>query len=121
MTTTPPEQTTETTPPADDGQPLDKRVADLEAGQQRQDSKLDRVIDMLSGSTKGDEPVTSADAPGAGATSITEQVRQAVRDVNAESAKTEQKAPAPEMTPREVGVKGKAKLQGWLFGSDPKK
>jgi len=121
LTTTPPEQTAETTPPADDGQPLDKRVADLEAGQQRQDSKLDRVIDMLSGSTKGDEPVTSADAPGAGAVDIAEQVRQAVRDVNAESAKTEQKAPAAEMTPREVGVKGKAKLQRALFGSDPKK
>ena len=115
------EQQTETAPPPDTGQPLDKRVADLQAAQQRQDCKLDRVIDMLSGSTQGDEPVTSADAPGAGAADITEQVRQAVRDVNAESAKTEQKAPAAEMTPREVGVKGKAKLQRALFGSDPKK
>jgi hypothetical protein len=114
------EQQTETAPPPDTGQPLDKRVADLEAGQQRQDSKLDRVLDMLSGSTKGDEPVTSAD-PAPAAADITEQVRQAVRDVNAESASKEPSKPAPEMTPREVGVKGKAKLQGWLFGSDPKK
>jgi hypothetical protein len=120
LTTTPPEKT-ETTPPADSSAPLERRVGDLERGQERQDSKLDEVIDLLSGSAGGDTPAASADQPPAGAADITEQVRQAVRDVNAEAASKEQGRPAPEMTPREVGVKGKAKLQGWLFGGDPKK
>jgi hypothetical protein len=117
LTTTPPEPAADPAPPPA-GAPLEARVGEIERKQDRTDGKIDKVIEMLTGR---DHPTTSADAPAAGAADITEQVRQAVRDVNAESAKSEPKAPAPEMTPREVGVRGKDRLQKFLFGGDPKK
>jgi hypothetical protein len=103
--------------------PLESRVGEIERKQDRQDGKLDRIIEMLPGvgSAGGGEPVTRADEPPASAADMAEQVRQAVRDVNAESASKEPSRPAPEMTPREVGIEGKQKLQAWLFGGDPKK
>jgi hypothetical protein len=110
-------------PPVDNTAPLAARVDGLETEQKRQGGILDRIEGLLT--TSGDTTVTSADQPpAADAAGMAEQMRQAVRDVNAEAAaaapKDAPKAPAPETTPREVMIKGKDKLQRVLFGGDPK-
>ena len=112
-TTTPPEPAA---PAPDDSAPLAKRVDGLEAEQQRQGGVLDEIKGMLAG--RG-EPVASADDPGPSAADMAEQMRQAVRDVNAEAAAAAPPAaPEPETTPREVMIKGKDKLQRIMFGGD---
>jgi hypothetical protein len=113
------EQTAEPAAPAAGEGPLGERVDRLEAGQERQDSKLDQILGMLSGAKdKPAETVTEAEAaPG----DMAEQMRQAVRDVRAEeaaAAKPEPKTPEPETTPREVMIRGKARLQKTLFGGE---
>lgn len=105
------------------GDPLPERVGKIEAEQERQGGMLDKIWDKLSGSPEGDSHVTSGTGPAAGPGDMTEQMRQAVRDVNAEAAaavKDKPATPEPETTPREVMVKGKARLQRALFGGDPR-
>jgi ribonuclease D len=112
------------TAPAADDAPLAKRVDSIEAEQQRQGGILNEIRDKLTGSPEGDTTVTrGTEPPGPSAADMAEQMRQAVRDVRAEEAAAETKEPkepAPETTPREVMVKGKDKLQRWMFGADPK-
>ena len=105
--------------------PVDDRLTKVEHEQERQGGLLDKIWDKLGGtSPEGDTSVTRADDPKAAAADMTEQMRQAVRDVRAEEAAAagtqEPKKPEPETTPREVMIKGKAKLQSALFGKDPK-
>lgn len=121
--TTPPEPAA---PPADD--PLPERVGKIEAEQKRQGSLLDRIASKLDGLSPADnDSVTKGTAPPAGPADMTEQMRQAVRDVQAETdaeagkaARLGGKRPDPETTPREVMIRGKERLQRALFGGDPK-
>lgn len=112
MTTPPPEPQ-----PAPGDAGLAGRVDQIERKQDGLDTKLDRIIGMFS-----DTDVTRADDPAAAQADMTEQMKEAVRAVNAEAAaaKTEPGKPAPETTPREVMVKGKERLQAAIFGKDPK-
>lgn len=112
--TTPPEPA----PPDGDSAPLAKRVDGLEAEQQRQGGILEEIRDRLTGQPPA--PPVKGDDPPVSAADMAEQMRQAVRDVNAEAAaaKGTPGAPEPETTPREVMVKGKEKLQRALFGGD---
>lgn len=116
MTTPPPE------PPA--AAPLDNRVSKIEAEQERQGGVLDKIVGMLADAPDSNTTVTRADEPpAAAATDMTEQMRQAIRDVSAEAAaagKQEPASPPAETTPREVMIRGKERLQRALFGSDPK-
>lgn len=110
----------------DEGRPLAARVDTIEAEQQRQGGILEQIRDHLTGTDHPSQPdnVTRADTPAASAAEMAEQMRQAVRDVNAEAAAASTAQPArpePETTPREVMVRGKDKLQRVLFGGDPKK
>lgn len=128
---------TSSNPATDDGEAgrvkaLDDRFGALEAEQERQGGLLEQIAAKLGGGKPdSDGPVTSADAPPAGPNpaDMAEQMRQAVRDVRAEEAQADAdrqhaadhaklSAPEPEKTPREVMIKGKAKLQKVLFGGD---
>ena len=82
MTTPPPSDPK----PADPGASLEQRVGSLESEQQRQGGVLDQIWDKLKGDPKPADPVppvVRGDNPPA---DMTEQMRQAVRDVNAEAA-----------------------------------
>jgi len=111
--TTPPE------PAAPSGEPERiASIAELRAEQQRQAGVLDEIKALLAG--RGDppgQPVTRGDPPPADVPDIGEQMRAAIRAVNAErDAKTT--PPPPEKPPREVGgIRGKARLQRGLFGA----
>ena len=108
------------------GDPLPERVGKIEAEQERQGGMLDKIWEKISGSPEGDNSVTTGTEPPAGPADMTEQMRQAVRDVQAEADAEAGKAarlgkrPEPETTPREVMLKGKDRLQRALFGGDPK-
>ena len=122
MTATPPEPAA---PAA--GDPLPERVGKIEAEQERQGGILDQILGKLDHlSPSGDSSVTEGTEPPAGPADMTEQMRQAVRDVQAEADQEAGKAarlgkkPEPETTPREVMLKGKDRLQRALFGSDPR-
>jgi hypothetical protein len=124
--TTPPEPPKEKQ--EDGGAPVGERVTRIEAEQERQGGLLDKILGKLSGT--GDdrkaEPVTQGTDPAAGPADMTEQMRQAVRDVQAEDdadagrAARLGKRPEPETTPREVTLRGKDKLQKFLFGAADK-
>lgn len=123
MTTPPPDPA----PVAADSAPLAKRVDSIEAEQQRQGGILDQILGKLGTlSPGGDSTVTTGTEPPAGPADMTEQMRQAVRDVQAEAdaeagrAARLGKKPEPETTPREVMIKGKDRLQRALFGGDPR-
>jgi type IV secretory pathway VirB10-like protein len=111
-----PDQAPAPAPPAGDA-PLAKRVDTIEAEQQRQGGILEEIRDKLTGTAP--PAVTRGDDPGPSAADMAEQMRQAVRDVNAEAAAAAPSAaPEPETTPREVMIKGKERLQRALFGGD---
>lgn len=122
--TTPPEPTPDTAPKPEAGAPIERRVDSIEAEQQRQGGIIEKIWDKLSGDTpEADANVTRADDPPA---DMAEQMRQAVRDVQAEADAEAGKAarlgrrPEPETSPREVMIRGKDRLQRALFGGDPK-
>lgn len=110
---------------------LDDRFGALEHEQSEQRGMLSQILGKLGGggdAPKG-EPVTRGDDPLAGPDpgSMAEQMRQAVRDVRAEEAQAEKdrqhsadhdrlRTPDPEKAPREVMIRGKAKLQKIMFG-----
>lgn len=104
--------------------PLPERVGKIEAEQERQGGILDKILGKLDGLSPADNPgVTRGTEPPAGPADMGEQMRQAVRDVNAEAAaaaKDKPAAPEPETTPREVMIKGKERLQRALFGGEPR-
>lgn len=120
--TTPPD------PPAPDPEAgRIKSIADLQAEQERQGGVLDKILSRLAGAPEPDTSVTSADpAPAAAAADMGAQMRQAIKDVQAEEdAELGRqhrlgKRPEPETSPREVMVRGKDRLQRALFGGDPK-
>lgn len=124
MTATPPEPAA----PAAGNDPLPERVGKIEAEQERQGGILDQILGKIDGlSPAGDTSVTTGTTPPAGPADMTEQMRQAVRDVQAEAdaeagraARLGPKRPEPETTPREVMLKGKDKLQRIVFGGDPR-
>jgi hypothetical protein len=108
------EQATETT-----GE--EERIHSLDEINRRQDeqgSKIDEILGILkSGFTGGERETTSADPPPA--PDIAEQVRQAVRDVAAETAAGSGE-PRPEQPPKEAGQPTRAKIQKFMFGQDKK-
>lgn len=110
----------ETAPEPAAGDTLETRVGKLETGQESIDAKVDRILGILD-KPEGDEPVTSADAPPAGP-DMAEQMRQAVRDVHAETAAAAKKdPPKPEQPPREAGQPFREKLGQVIHGREPKK
>lgn len=124
--TTPPEPPKDSPPKDDAGGPLTERVGKIEAEQQRQGGILERIEGMLAGGPDSDAPPVTGTDPAAGPADMAEQMRQAVRDVQAEEdaaagrAARLGKKPEPETTPREVMIRGKDRLQRALFGGDPK-
>ena len=123
-------------PPADPGKKQEDQptIAELAQRQERTEGKLDKILGILG--DKGEHTQAHADAqdhvqdrldrPGR----IQDEMRQAVRDVRAEEAAEEARRqhdaehqqlrkPPPETAPREVAVKGKARLQRALFGGEP--
>lgn len=109
--------------PADPA-PLEQRVGKIESEQERQGGVLDQILGKLTGSGS-ETTVTEGTDPPAAPGDVAEQMRQAVRDVQAEAdaeagkaARLGGKRPDPETTPREVMVKGKDKLQRLMFGGD---
>ena len=113
--TTPPEPTPSTPEPAPDGS-LPERVSKLETGQDTIASKVDRILGILD-KPDGDAPATTADAPAA---DMGEQMRQAVRDVQAETAAAGASAPKPEVRPREAGQPFRQRLAEVIHGREPK-
>jgi hypothetical protein len=101
-------------------QPSDsERIRQLEARQATVDGKLDTILDRLKPGDGGGDPVTQPGPAPAPAADIGEQMREAVRAVAAEQAAQQPTAPPQEIPPREIGIRGKARLQGRLFGRDP--
>lgn len=115
-------------------------IDQLRAEQERQAGVLDRIIGMLEGDTRrGVDQAHDADRQVVDrrldrGSRIADDVRQAVRDVQAEQAaaqaeqlhqadharlREQQQKPA-ETAPREVIVSGKARLQRIMFGGDGK-
>lgn len=113
-------------PPAQDtSDSIDARFTRIEDEQRDQRGILTEIRDHLTGAGSGDAggSVTQASDP-APAGDMAEQMRQAVRDVNAERDHDAEHAklrqPPPETSPREIVVRGKEKLQNVLFGGDRK-
>lgn len=104
--------------PAPAGQGDSERIRRLEDHQQQVDGKLDKILGMLKPGD-GADPVTQPGPAPAPAPDIGEQMRQAVRDVAAEQASAQPQQPPAETAPREIGVRGKNRLQARLFGKDP--
>lgn len=123
-------------PPSDQGpKQEEQRIDQLEQRQNSMDSKLDRILDRLGGGGKdqGDagssgQPARQdppADRPG----QIQDQMAEAIRAVRAEEKAEEARRqhdadhqrmkPPQETAPREVTVRGKARLQRALFGGEP--
>jgi len=117
-----------TTPPGQDAEGgRIESIDSIRAEQERQAGLLDTILARLPGVGDGDTSVTTGTEAPAPAADMTEQMRQAVRDVQAEAdaeagkqLRLGGKRPEPETTPREVMVKGKDRLQRLLFGGDPK-
>jgi Sec-independent protein translocase protein TatA len=102
-------------------------IEDLSARQDRTESKLDRVLDLLGGKDKDDTP-TAAKPSGLGL----DDIKKAIRDVGAEQQQQQADAAhaaehdqlrqarqkEPEHQPRDVMIRGKERLQRVLFGGD---
>lgn len=110
----------ESVPEPQPEQSLDKRVGALETGQESLAEKIDKILGIVSGGHKPEptEPVTQADpAP----QDMAEQMRQAVRDVNAEQDQAAAKSkPEPEHKPREAGQPGRQRAARIMYGKEPK-
>jgi hypothetical protein len=150
MTTTPPRPQTQTqtqTPPAGPSSaapdPEAARITtidELATEQNRQAGVLDELLAIVKGEGAQAQGV-QADAHTAARgrvdarldrpSMVQDQMRQAVRDVQAEAARQQAEAahnaehdrlkqpPPAETAPREVVVRGKARLQRFMFGADP--
>lgn len=105
-------------------------IQELSARQDRMDGKLDQLLSRF-GIGDGGQGVAPAQQPaqqqppndpGARPALMQDQMRQAIRDVNAEQAaaaakaQSQQQQPPAEQSPREVTLRGKERLQRWLFG-----
>jgi hypothetical protein len=106
------------TPEPQPAEGLEPRVAKLETGQDSLMERVDKILGILE-KPAGDEPVTRADEPPAA--DMAEQMRQAVRDVHAETAAAEAAKPKPEVTPREAGQPFRQRLGEVLHGREPKR
>jgi hypothetical protein len=109
-----------TTPPAPEPAPdasLSERVGKLETGQDSLSERIDRILGILDKKPEGDPPVTGADAP---PPDITEQVKKAIRDVQAETPPPSPATPAPETPPREAGQPRRQRLAEVLYGREKK-
>ena len=109
---------------------LDERFGAIESEQRAQRGILEQLRDALTGDDDGGGgggAVTGDPAPGGA--DMGEQMRQAIRDVRAEDAAAEAerqhaadhdrlRQPPAERQPREVGVRGRDRLQRVLFGGD---
>lgn len=104
-------------PPAGTEARQDAAIAELRTEQGRQGGVLDELLGLVKGGA-GPAPAAKGDPPPAPAVDMAEQMRQAVRDVQAErdKAATPPKL-KPETRPREVGQPRRQKLQAWLFGA----
>jgi hypothetical protein len=125
--------TSQGTPPADPEAARITTIDDLKTEQARQAGVLDQLLAIVKGEGGQAEGVKTdahqaaqdrVDARLDRPSLVQDQMRQAVRDVQAEADhKAEHdrlKQPPPaETAPREVVVRGKARLQRALFGADP--
>lgn len=104
------------------GDTLETRVGKLETGQESISGKVDKILGILDKpADPAAEPVTTADpAPPA---DMGEQMKEAVRAVNAETAAAAAKKdpPKPETPPREAGQPFREKLGQVIHGREPKK
>lgn len=105
-----------TTPPDEESRIAS--IAEMRAEQERQGGILDRLVAFMDGGKPASEPPGAKTDP-VDAPDIGEQMRQAVRDVNAETAA---KAPEakPEVPPAEAGQPRKNRLHGALYGREGK-
>jgi hypothetical protein len=94
-------------------------IDEMRAEQDRQGNLIDEILGLLKSGSRTDSDgsgrITQADPPPA--PDIAEQVRQAVRDVAAETAAGSGE-PRPEQPPKEAGQPLRAKVQGFMFGKD---
>lgn len=129
-------------PPSPDSDPENDRITtieDLAARQDRTDSKVDSLIgriDQVLGAGKTAEGQAHDAAQGHLERKLADpghldEIKAAIRDVRAEEAdaaartahdaeheRLRQGADAAEQAPREAVVKGKQRLQRWMFGGD---
>jgi hypothetical protein len=111
--TTPPEPTE----PAPDGS-LTERVGKLETGQESIAGKVDRILGLLDKPGTPAESTTTADPAPA---DMTEQMKEAVRAVHAETAAADAAKPKPEQRPREAGQPFRQRLAEVVHGREPRK
>lgn len=108
-------------------------ITDLKAEQTRQAGMLDELLTIVKGGGGKQDPAPEQGQPDPAG--HLDEIRQAIRDVNAEQAKEAQaaraardagqgkapaKPPEPEQQPREAMQSWKSRLQKSMFGSDPK-
>jgi hypothetical protein len=132
--------TSQGTPPADPEAARITTIDDLKTEQAHQAGVLDQLLALVKGEG-GQAEGLKADAHTAAQgrvdarldrpSVVQDQMRQAVRDVQAEAARQQAEAdhraehdrlkqpPPAETAPREVVVRGKARLQRVMFGADP--
>lgn len=105
-------------PPASAEARQDQQIAELRTEQQRQGGVLEEIRGMLTRGTgdPGAAPPVRGDPPPA--PDLAEQVKEAVRAVNAEQAAAGPAKPKPEKRPREVGQPFRQRLQKTLFGGE---
>lgn len=103
------------------GDTLETRVGKLETGQESISTKVDRILGILDKPADPGGPVTTAD-PAPPAVDVAEQMRQAVRDVHAETeAAAKKDPPKPEVQPREAGQPFRQRLGEVIHGREPKR
>jgi hypothetical protein len=111
---------TDTVPEPHPEQPLNQRVSSLETGQQTLTEKIDELLGIVKSGhdDKPSAPTTTADP--APAADMTEQMAEAIRKVQAETAAAAPTTPKPEQPPREAGQPFRERLGHAIHGKPPK-
>jgi hypothetical protein len=105
--TTPPE------PPPAPAEPPKERLDKIEAEQERQGSVLTEILALVKG--KGAPEPAAGDPPKPDPGDMYEQMKRAVKEVNAEKPPPAPAKPEPEVPPREPGRR-RDKVARFIFG-----